>query len=252
MGIVTTFKGHIKPFLWGDRYTKECKLKYTCGKEFCMNFKKYNEMELALIAAIANMTTEDVEDIKVENGDIDSITVEDCFAIPSYIHKPDASHHAQRRKATFKKKVERKNLARQVGYDMSTENSKKVRDLLSANHSDRRYFRGSKKNQKYMSVEEGMALMEQEAVEKAMEAMMEEHDSILGSIGQDIEDLNMDMRCIENDISSAEKELEEAKKKLQNAKMQRRAVLAALLQKKSEYEKMCDILNQEMRSRFGW
>ena len=36
-----------------------------------MNLKKFNEMELAMLASIASMTKEEMENIKMEKGDID-------------------------------------------------------------------------------------------------------------------------------------------------------------------------------------
>ena len=50
-----------------------------------MNFKKYNEMELALLSAIANITTEEVENISMEKGDYAPVTMEDYNSIPSYL-----------------------------------------------------------------------------------------------------------------------------------------------------------------------
>ena len=224
-----------------------------------MNFKKYNEMELALLGAIAAMSEEEAESISMEKGDISFASMEDYNSVPSYLHKPYAKTNASRRKATFKKKVEQKDLAHDLGYDLSTENnSKKVKDLLSSNHTDRKYFRGEKVEQKYMTVQKEMDLMEQENREKAREDMMEYHNSILSSIWQDIDTLNMDLKSIEYSIENLKEEyeeLEEAMKlvseKLENAKLRKNGVFAALLQKQYEYEKMCNKLLQE-EHRFGW
>ena len=224
-----------------------------------MSFKKYNEMELALLGAIAAMSEEEAESISMEKGDISFASMEDCASVPFYISKPNAVHHAIRRKDTFRKKGERKDLAHDLGYDLSSEdNSKKVKDLLSSSHTDRKYFRGEKVEQKYMTVQKEMDLMEQENREKAREDMMEYHNSILGSIGQDIDTLNMDLKSSEYSIENLEaeyKELEEAMKlvseKLQNAKLKKNGVFAALLQKEHEYKEMSDKLMQEMH-RFGW
>lgn len=224
-----------------------------------MNFKKYNEMELALLASIASMTKEEMENITVEKGDYDAVTMEDCTSTPFYISKPNAKDHAMRRKATFKKKVEQKDSAHDLGYNISTENnSKKVKDLLSSNHSDRFYMSGDKSFKKYMSINEEMNLMEQEEMEKTREDMMEYHDSILGSIGQDIDTLTMDAESIEyriEDLETEYKKLEEAMKlvseKLKNAQLRKNGVFAALRQKEEEYKETNDKLMQEMH-RFGW
>ena len=225
-----------------------------------MSFKKFNEMELALLSAIASMTKEDAGNITVEKGDYTPITMEDYNSIPSYLSKPNAVRHAVRRKATFKKKEERKNLAREVGYSMSTEdNSKKVKDLLSANHTDRKYFRGEKVEQKYMTVQKEMDLMEQENREKAREDMMEYHNSILGSIGQDIDTLNMDLKSSEHRIEDLEaeyKELEEAltlvAEKLKNAQLRKNGIQAALVQNKSDFATLSANFEKERIRRFGW
>ena len=175
-----------------------------------MSFKKYNEMELALLGAIAAMSEEEVESISMEKGDISFASMEDCASVPFYISKPNAVHHAIRRKATFHKKEERKELAQSLGYDLSTENNnKKVKDLLSANHMDRTYLRGEKVEQKYLTVQKEKAIMEREAVEEARDAMEKEHDGILGAIAQDIDTLTMDMRDNEYSIERLEEEYEE-------------------------------------------
>ena len=231
-----------------------------------MSFKKYTDMELMMLASIANLTAEDVEDISMEKGDIDFVSMEEYIS-PSYLAKPDTARHAARRKATFKKKEERKNLAQNLGYSLSTEdNSHAVRDLISANHSDRSYFRGSKKDQKYLTVQEEVYLMEQEQeeeyyenVELARDNMIHRHDSILGSIGLDILDLEMDLRINDQHISNVEKELEELRvameevtKKLQNAILRKNGIKAAIRKKEEDYKMLEEELELERTSRFGW
>ena len=223
-----------------------------------MNFKKYNEMELMMLSAIANLTAEDMEDISIEKGDYDVVTMEEYIS-PSYISKPNAVHHAIRRKDTFRKKEEQKTLAQSLGYDLSSEdNSKKVRELLSASHTDRTYLRGEKAESKHTTVKEEKAIMEREAVEEARDAMEEYHNSILGSIGQDIDTLTLDAESIEYSIENLEaeyKELEEAltlvAEKLKNAQLRKNGIQAALVQKEHEYKETSDKLMQEMH-RFGW
>ena len=225
-----------------------------------MNFKKYSDMELALLSAIANLTAEDVEDIAVEKGDISFASMEGYNSVPSYLHKPNAKAHAMRRKATFKKKVEQKDLAHDLGYDLSTENnSKKVKDLLSSNHSDRFYMSGDKSFKKHPTLKEEATLMEKENLEKAREDMMEYHNYIWGAIAQDVDDLNMDLKSsvysIEN-LKLEYKELEEAMKvvseKLKNAYLRKNGIQAALLQKEEELDALSANLKKERISHFGW
>lgn len=222
-----------------------------------MSFKKYNEMELLMLASIANLTAEDVEDISIENGDYAPVTMEDCTSTSFYLTKPDSTRHSLRRKNTFRKKVEQKKLAYDLGYNLSTEDSK-VKNLLSANHMDRTYLRGEKADKKYLTVQKEKAIMEREAVEEARDAMEEEHDSILGAIAQDIDTLTLDLKSSEYSIENLEaeyKELEEAMKlvseKLENAKLRKNGIVAALLQKEHEYKETSDKLMQEMHC-FGW
>lgn len=223
-----------------------------------MNFKKYNEMELLMLASIASMTKEEVEDISIEKGDIASVAKEEYIS-PSYLTKPNAKAHAMRRKATFKKKVEQTEAARDLGYSLSTEdNSKKVKALLSANHMDRFYMSGDKSFKKHPTIKDEVSMMEKENWEAARHAMMEEHSMILSSVMEDIDTLTLDLKSNEHHIENLEteyKELEEAMKlvseKLQNAQLRKNGVFAALRQKEEEYKETNDKLMQEMH-RFGW
>lgn len=224
-----------------------------------MSFKKYNEMELAMLASIANLTAEDVEDIEMEKGDYDAVTMEEYIS-PFYLTKPNAKTHAMRRKATFKKKVSHTAAARDLGYDLSTErNGKKVKDLLSANHMDRFYMSGDKSFKKHLTIKDEVSMMEKESWEKAREDMMEYHDSIMGAIACDIDTLTLDMKSNEYHIENLEteyKELEEAMKlvseKLQNAYLRKNGIQAALASKKEELNTLSANLKRERIRRFGW
>lgn len=223
-----------------------------------MNFKKYNEMELALLGAIAAMSEEEAESISMEKGDISFASMEDCTSTPFYLTKPSTARHAKRRKNTFRKKEERKDLAQKLGYNLSTEDSK-VKNLLSANHMDRTYLRGYKAEKKHMTIKEEKAIMEREAVEEVREDMMESHNSILSPIAQDIDTLTLDMESIEHHIENLEteyKELRESMKmvyeKLQNACLRKSGIQAALLQKEGEFDTLSSNLKRERISRFGW
>ena len=232
-----------------------------------MSFKKYNEMELLMLASIANLTAEDVEDISIEKGDVSFVAMEDYISSPSYLTKPNAVHHAIRRKNTFRKNVEQEDLARDLGYNLSTkDNSHVVRELLSSNHSDGTYFRGEKADKKYLTVQEELTLMEKEQEEEyyenvalARDNMIERHDAILGSIGLDIIDLKMDLKCNDYDISNLQEELEElrvameeAAQKLQSAILRKNGINAAIRKKEEDYKKLDEELEQERISRFGW
>ena len=225
-----------------------------------MNFKKYSDMELALLSAIANLTAEDVEDIEMEQGDYAPVTMEDCTSTSFYLTKPDSTRRSLRRKNTFKKKVEQKDLARELGYDLSTENnSKKVRDLLSASHTDRKYFRGEKVESKHTTVKEEISMMDKENWEKARNELMQTHDAILGGIACDLETLSLDMRDNEYSIENLEKEYEALREemelvaeKLQNAKLRRNGIQAALTQNKNELHTLFANFEKERIRRYGW
>ena len=227
-----------------------------------MSFKKYNEMELALLASIATMTEYTAHRIARENGDLTPVVDEDCISAPefSYLNKPNAVRHAIRRKETFKKKAERKELAQKLGYNVGTEyNNKKVGDLLSSNHMDRTYLRGEKADKKYLTVQKEKVIMEREAVEEARDAMEKEHDGSLGAIACDIDTLTLDMRDNEYSIERLEEEyeeLEEAMKlvseKLQNAYLRKNGIQAALVQNKSDFATLSANFEKERIRRFGW
>lgn len=224
-----------------------------------MSFKKYNEMELALLSAIANLTAEDVEDIEMEKGDYDAVTMEEYIS-PFYLHKPDSAHHALRRKNTFHKKEEQKTLAQSLGYSLSTkDNSHVVRELLSASHTDRTYLRGEKVESKHTTVKEEISMMDKENWEKARNELMQTHDAILGGIACDLETLSLDMRDNEYSIENLEKEYEALREemelvaeKLKNAKLRRNGIQAALAQNKSDFATLSANFEKERISRFGW
>ena len=217
-------------------------------------------MELALLSAIANLTAEDVEDIEMEKDDYDAVTMEDCISTSFYLTKPDSTRRSLRRKNTFKKKVEQKTLARDLGYDLSTErNGKKVKDLLSSNHSDRSYFRGSKTKRKHMSIKEEMNLMEKEAVEEARDAMLGEHKAAMSGFSDTIASMNSELESYDSIIEAWEddyKELEELlellSEKLNDAKLKRNGIKKAISQKVIEKDILEEVQRRERISKFGW
>ena len=227
-----------------------------------MSFKKYTEMELAMLASIATMTEHTAHRIARENGDLIPVVDEDCISAPefSYLKKPNAVRHAIRRKETFKKKVERKELAQNLGYDLSSEdNSKKVRDLLSANHTDRSYFQGCKTENKHMNIQKEMDLMEQEEMEEAREAMLGEHKTALSAISDTIASMNSELESYdstieawENDYKELEELLELLSEKLNDAKLKRNGIKKAISQKVIEKDILEEDQRRERISRFGW
>ena len=138
--------------------------------------------------------------------------------------------------------------------------------MLSANHSDRSYFRGDKAVRKNWTVQEEISMMEKEQEEEyhenvalARDNMIERHDAILGSIGLDIIDLKMDLKCNDYDISNLQEELEElrvameeAAQKLQSAILRKNGINAAIRKKEEDYKKLDEELEQERIRRFGW
>ena len=246
-----------------------------------MNFKKYNEMELAILASIATMDEEQMENICIENGDIDSIAMEEhTTPISRYAYKLSKSgisedmladinitsfRHAAERKKFFHKREQRKSRIKKLNYDVS-EFSKREKgklgednDILSAAHTDRTTLRGNKKDRKYMTVQKEMDLMEQENWEIARDAMEKEHDGILGAIACDIDTLTLDMRDNEYSIERLEEEykdieaaMELVAEKLQNAYLRKNGIQAALLQKEAELHTLSANFEKERISRFGW
>lgn len=227
-----------------------------------MNFKKYNEMELAMLASIATMTEYTAHRIARENGDLAPVVDEDCISAPEffYLTKPNSTRRSLRRKNTFRKKEEQKTLAQSLGYDLSTENnSKRVKDLLSSNHTDRTYLRGEKAKSKHTTVKEEISMMDKENWEKARNELMQTHDAILGGIACDLETLSLDMRDNEYSIENLEKEYEALREemelvagKLQNAKLRRNGIQAALTQNKSDFATLSANFEKERIRRFGW
>ena len=227
---------------------------------------KLSNYDVAMIGNLSALTEDKMKGILVDKGDIDPIKRVPLVGFPledfdDFFEMPNGKSmkRANRRKATFHKKEERKDLAQKLGYSVGTEyNNKKVNYLLSASHSDKGYFRGEKADKKYISIKEEVSMMEKENWEKARSAMMEEHSMILSSVMEDIDTLTMDAESVEyriEDLETEYKELEEAMKlvseKLKNAQLRKNGVFAALRQKEEEYKETNDKLMQEMH-RFGW
>ena len=218
---------------------------------------KLSNYDIAMIGNLSALTEDKMKGILVDKGDIDPIKrvplvgflledFDDSFEMPN----GKSMKRANRRKATFHKKEERKDLAQKLGYSVGTEyNNKKVKNLLSANHADKGYFRGEKADKKYISIKEEVSMMEKENWEKARSAMMDEHSMILSSVMEDIDTLNMDLKLEYKELEEAMKLVEE---KLENAKLRRNGIQAALAQKKDELDTLFFNFEKERISRFGW
>ena len=175
--------------------------------------KKMNEDELAMMASISTIDGFKAKTIMIRKGDIEKPIpfrprhndVEDDWSIPM----KDMTRQ-ERRKATFRKDKGRQNRAAKLGYNLSPDmNNKQVKDLLSSNHADRMYFRGSKVQKKLgkaMSTKEGLDLMaqiEHEAEEdREAERKEAEHQLVLDELALTTDDLSR--------LEFAEKEMTEA------------------------------------------
>lgn len=145
--------------------------------------KKMSESELAMMASIASIDPFDAVSIMIRKGDIEK-------SIPFRPGRNDDWNdwsipmkdmtRQKRRKYRFSKDMARKTMAYNLGYDMDAEiNPSKVNGLLSANHSDRKYFRGNKVQKKLgkaMTTIEGLNLMAQMEWEDAMDREAEQKE----------------------------------------------------------------------------
>ena len=104
----------------------------------------------------------------------------------------------ERRKVTFRKDKGRQNRAAELGYNISPDMTNgKVQALLSANHSDRMYFRGNKAKKKLgkpMTTKTALDLVEQMKWEAEMDREAErketERQFMLDELASTIDDLN--------------------------------------------------------------
>ena len=228
---------------------------------------KLSNYDIAMIGNLSALTEDKMKGILVDKGDIDPIKrvplvgflledFDDSFEMPN----GKSMKRANRRKATFHKKEERKDLAQKLGYSVGTEyNNKKVKDLLSSNHTDRTYLRGEKVESKHTTVKEEISMMDKENWEKARNELMQTHDAILGGIACDLETLSFDMRDNEYSIENLEKEYEALREemelvaeKLKNAKLRKNGIQAALVQNKSDFATLSANFEKERIRRFGW
>ena len=182
--------------------------------------KKMSEEELMMAKAVCDFHSFTRNSVLIDKGDI---KVPDWNLLPKWADNfsnwdddEDESipmkdmKRQERRKATFRKDKGRQNRAAKLGYNLSPDmNNKQVKDLLSSNHADRMYFRGSKAQKKLgkaMSTKEGLNLMaqiEREAEEdREIERKEAERQAILDELASTTDDLSR--------LEFAEKEMTEA------------------------------------------
>lgn len=179
--------------------------------------KKMSESELAMMASIASIDPFDAVSIMIRKGDIEK-------SIPFRPGRNDDWNdwsipmkdmtRQKRRKYRFSKDMARKTMAYNLGYDMDAEiNPSKVNGLLSANHSDRKYFRGNKVQKKLgkaMTTIEGLNLMAQMEWEDAMDREAErkevERQFMLDELASTTDDLQR-LEFVEMEAKKAVAEL---------------------------------------------
>ena len=220
------------------------------------NIKKMDENELAMMASIASIDPFDAVSIMIRKGDIKkSIPFRpkcnndrDDWSIPM----KDMTRQL-RRKATFRKDMARMTMARKLGYDRPS-NNKKAKDFLSANHSDRKNFRGNKVQKKLgkaMTTKEGLDLMaqiEREAEEdREAERKEAERQFMLDELASTTDDLNR-LKEREADAKKAISELiaiiYEANNKLQDYQVKMNGLRAGKSYLEDEIRKLEEALKQ--------
>ena len=183
--------------------------------------KKISESELLMAKAVCEFYPIDRNGVLIEKGDMkapnwDAMLDWDNFldweedeAIPM----KDMTRQ-KRRKYRFSKDMARRTMAYNMGYDMDAEiNPSKVKDLLSANHSDRMYFRGNKVQKKLgkpITTIEGlnmMAQIEREAEEdREIERKEAERQFMLDELASTTDDLQR-LEFVEMEAKKAVAEL---------------------------------------------
>lgn len=185
--------------------------------------KKISEAELLMAKAVCDFHPFARESVLIDKGDMKApnweamLNWEDNF--PDWWDEDEAipmkdMTRQKRRKYRFTKDMARRTRARDLGYNLSIEdNPSKVKDLLSSNHSDRRYFRGTK-NQKKMGkamntndARNLMAQIEREAKEDRESARKEaERQFMLDELASTTDDLQR-LEFVEMEAKKAVAEL---------------------------------------------
>lgn len=221
------------------------------------NIKKMDEAELAMMASISTIDGFKAKTIMIRKGDIENVLSrpkcnndDEDWSIPM----KDMTRQ-ERRKATFRKDKGRQTRAHQLGYNISSDMTNgKVQALLSANHSDRMYFRGSKVQKKLgkaMNTIEArnlMAQMEQEAEEDRESARKEaERQFMLDELASTTDDLNRlkDMEAeAKKVVSDLIRTIHEANNKLQDYQVKMNGLRAGKLYLEDEIAKLEKALEQ--------
>ena len=186
--------------------------------------KKMSEAELLMMKAVIEFYPFSRDSVLIDKGDMKAsnwdslLNGEDSF--PEWDDDEDEAipmknmKRMERRKGTFHKKEARQTMARDLGYNLSPNmTSGKVKDLLSANHYDRKYFRGDKAQKKLgkaMSTIEGLNLMAQMKWEDAMDREAErkevERQFMLDELASTTDDLQR-LEFVEMEAKKAVAEL---------------------------------------------
>ena len=220
--------------------------------------KKMDENELTMMVNIASIDPFDAMSIMIRKGDIENPVLsrpqcnndDEDWSIPMKDMK-----RMERRKATFRKDKGRQTRAHQLGYNISPDMTNgKVQALLSANHSDRMYFRGNKVQKKLgkaMTTIEGQNLMEQmkyEAEEdKEAERKEAERQFMLDELASTTDDLNRlkDMEAeAKKVISDLIRTIHEANNKLQDYQVKMNGLRAGKFYLEDEIAKLEEALKQ--------
>lgn len=219
--------------------------------------KKMSESELAMMASISTIDGFKAKTIMIRKGDIEKPVLSrpkcnndwDDWSIPMKDMK-----RMERRKGTFHKKEARQTMARDLGYNLSPNmTSGKVKDLLSANHYDRKYFRGGKAQKlgKPMTTKDALNMMEQierEAEEdREIERKEVERQFMLDELASTTDDLNRlkDMEAeAKKVISDLIRTIHEANNKLQDYQVKMNGLRAGKSYLEDEIRKLEEALKQ--------
>lgn len=226
--------------------------------------KKMSENELLMAKAVCdfhpfarNSVLIDKGDMKVPNWE-SLLNWEDNF--PDWWEEDEAipmkdMTRQKRRKYRFTKDMARRTRAHNLGYNLSPDmDSKKVKALLSSNHSDRMYFRGNKAKKKMgkpITTKTALDLVEQMKWEAEMDREAErkeaERQFMLDELASTTDDLNW-LKEREADAKKAISELiaiiYEANNKLQDYQVKMNGLRAGKSYLEDEIRKLEEALKQ--------
>lgn len=227
--------------------------------------KKMTESEMMMAKATLDFHPFDRDGILIEKGDMKApdwnSMLDWGYDFSAWEEDEDEAipmkdmTRQERRKVTFRKDKGRQTRAHNLGYDLSSCNSgKKVKDLLSANHSDQMYFRGNKTKKKLgkaMTTKDAlnmMAQIEREAEEdRETERKEAERQFMLDELASTTDDLNRlkDMEAeAKKVISDLIRTIHEANNKLQDYQVKMNGLRAGKLYLEDEIAKLEEALKQ--------